>query len=390
MTAPVATPAGSSESFTPQSAIEDALSAAFGQTMTESGAQESELLRDEHGRFKPRTDEQDATTDEETKPAEATKPADAKTTPAKDGEAVTLPVADPANLAVAFTLKDEKGELAIPSGLIVEYQANGKTRADPLDKVVKMAQMGVYNAERVQRTLQIEAQNEEIRSYAQSVEQKLQTREQQLTQLLADPEYLARAVQEYQAQQTPEKRAERLQRELDESRLEAERAPIREAGQRYFQQDIVPALETVAKALPHVTMAELGKKLHGFVDPLRDPRTGLVPPTQHARINTFFTTELVPWAQWIDASRAELSGTPSGQQQQATTQAEKDKAKADLEAANLRAQRARRAGTTNLKPAGSRSAPNANGKPNGKAPVTTGDIMEDIIQSVKSTALNGA
>lgn len=387
MTAPVATPA--SESFTPQSAIEDALSAAFGQTMTESGAQESDLLRDEHGRFKPRTDESEATTEGEETPAAETKPAE-ETKPKVEGEAVTLPVADPANLAVAFTLKDEKGELAIPSGLIVEYQANGKTRADPLDKVVKMAQMGVYNAERVQRTLQIEAQNEEIRSYAQSVEQKLQTREQQLTQLLADPEYLARAVQEYQAQQTPEKRAERLQRELDESRLEAERAPIREAGQRYFQQELVPSLEKVSKALPHVTTAELGQKLHGFVDRLRDPRTGLVPPTQHARINEYFLTELVPWAQWMDASRAELSGTPSGQAKAATTQAEKDKAKADLEAANLRAQRARRAGTTNLKPAGSRSAPNANGTPNGKAPVTTGDIMEDIIQSVKHTALHGA
>ncbi len=372
------------ESFTPASAIQDVISSALGQSLVEGGTPEGDLLRDENGRFKPR-EGTELTPDEG--PTDGVPPIqDAKSKEGKDGEAVTLPVADVSKLATQFTLKDAQGELAIPEGLIVEYVANGKTRTDSLDKVVKMAQMGVYNAERVQRTLQIEAQSEEIRSYAEQIEGQLKTRESQLTQLLSDPDYLARAQAEFQAQQTPEKQRERLQRELDESRLEAERAPIRAQGSQYFQREVVPALDMVAKAMPNVTSAEIGKKLHSFVDRLRDPRTGLVHPSQYPQIEGFFRDELIPWARWMDHSRAELNGTPSGQTQQSATAEELAKTKKELEEAKVRAQRAKRASSANLRPSGNRSVPAAQQK---KAPVTRDEILEDVIQSTKAAEFGG-
>ena len=373
MTAPVQS-ADLGVNETPSSVMDDVLSAALGQSLVEGGTPEGDLLRGADGRFKPRDGEED--------PTEATPALDGTpvppTAPAKDGEAVVLPVADTSKLATQFTLKDATGELATPDGLMVEFNANGKTRLEPLDKVVKLAQMGYYQADRVQRMTQIEAQSEEIRSYASTLEERLQTREAQLTQLLSDPDYRARAEAEYAAQQTPEKKAERLQRELEESRLEQERGPIRQQGQQYFQREVLPSLDMITKAMPNVTNAELGQKLHGFVNRLIDRRTGLVPPSQYPQIEAFFRDELIPWARWTDHARADANGTPRTPPADA---AALEKAKKDAEDANVRAQRARRSTTTTLRPAGNRSARTA---PATKAPVTADEILEDVIQSTKS------
>lgn len=367
--------------------VNEIVSDVLATSLAEQGVAEGDLLRDEHGRFVPRQDESDPTTDtpeELAAKAKGAKPvlgSDGK--PAAldavtDGATVTLPAADPAKLATKFSLKDATGELSIPDGLIVDYLANGKLRSDPLDKVVKMAQMGTYNHERELRVQAMEAEAEQVEVRAKDFESRLRTREQQITQLLADPSFRERAIAEYELSQTPDARAERLADRERELALEQERAPLRESGVRYYETEILPSIDILADKTPNVRADEIGARLHRYVDRLRDPRTGIVPPARYGEINRHFLSEIIPWAQMLDEHRAGQRGTTSGRQQQVDTSAKAAATKAELDAANIRAQKARRIATANLRPAGKGATP-APAKT--KAPETRDEIMEDMIQS---------
>lgn len=375
MTAPVHT----EPTFTPDSVLEDVIAGAFQQSMAEQGTPAGDLQRDPvTGKFLPR-EGSEPTTDGDTANIAATP--EGERPAATNGEVVTLPQADTASLMTEFTLKDDKGELAIPAGLIIEYTASGKVRADALDKVVKMAQWGHHNLEREQRVRQVEAQSEEVRSYATSVEQKLATREAQLERLLSDPDYRENAIQHFAAQQTPEKRAERAQQEVEQLKLSHEQQAIAAQGKQFFAADVLPSYEMTVKAFPNVTDIEIGQKLMGFVNRLKDSRTDLVPPSAYPKISQFFLTDLIPWARSLDDVRAVERGTKSGREMAQSSAQAQTKTDADLDAERLKNQRLRRTATTNLRPPG-RGATSAPAPK--KAPVTREEIMEDVIASTKA------
>lgn len=381
-------------------AMEDVIQSAWKDTMLESGVKEEDLARDEHGRFRPR---EETPEEQPEKPKKAAKPAEKPVegeetdekepvkaeTKAKDGEPAKEPAlkpADPSKLATKFTLKDAEGELDVPDGLIIEFQANGKTRAEPLDRVVKFAQMGVYNHEREQRMQQTEHRAQEVETYAQSLEQQVAERERQMEALLADEAYRERAIAEYQNLQTPEQKAARLERERQEFRAEQERSQLAQVGTQYYQTQIVPAIEAMGQAVPNVTPQEIADRLAPFVNRMKGP-LGIVPPDRYEAINQHFLTEIVPWAQQLDEHRALDRGTTSGRQQvDAKTAAEQAK-DAELADTKVRAQKARRIATANLKPVG-RGA--AQAPPKAKTPVTRDEIMEDVIQSTKAAMAGSA
>lgn len=397
MTAPIST----TPAPTSASAIEDAIGSAWRDTMVEQGTAETALVRDPAtGRFVPRdaeaiaaaesgkTSEQKA--DKRSKGPEATgetgnEDGDATTTPetgpttsTPTGDTVVFEAADPATLITTFTLKDATGELAIPKGLMVEYQANGKTRNDPLDKVVKLAQMGVYNAEREQRVQQAETKVYDVEHQLAQVDGTLREREAQIERLLADPAFRERAVQAYQEQQTPEMQAQRLREEREQFQIEKERSEVAQVGEQYYEKEIVPAIAVLEQTLPHVTTDEITVRLAPFVNRLRDARTGLVPPQRFAAISQHFLSEIVPWAQQLDELRATERGTKSGRQQAADASAAQQQTQAELDRERVRAQKARRLATTHLKPPGRSAAPVVPAK---KAPSTHAEIMEDVIAS---------
>lgn len=386
MAPPATAPAAPSEPRTTAEGVDDAISVAFGRTMAESGTPEEELTRDERGRFVPREEIPEEAAPAEAKKAEEPKGAAApaeEAAPPKAGEPVVLPAADLTKLATAFTLKDAQGELAIPEGLKISFQANGKTREEPLDRVVKFAQMGVYNHEREQRTQVTEARADEVQQYATQVEERLRTREQQLEQLLGDPAFRERAIQEYEAQQTPEMKAQRLEREREQFRAEQQYAEWAEIGRPYYQSQIIPSLDMLEQAVPNVTRGEIETRVSAFIKRLTDAKTGLVPPQRFEEVNQHFLTEIIPWAQSLDDYRATERGTKSGRQHQVEQSAANGKTQAELEKAQVRAAKARRAASANLRPPGRVAAPTP--KP-AKTPTTHAEIMDDVI----NTALKAA
>lgn len=369
--------------------MEDVISSALTSTLTDQGGTEAEFLRDEHGRFKPRDDGGDFTTDgaDDPAPKAAEKPApDDPTKPAEpDPDApVVLKAADPEKLATKFTLKDATGELSIPDGLLVEFTANGKARTAPLDRVVQYAQMGIYNHEREQRLQGIEQQAHEVQTQNSELERRLQERDQQLEWLLRDPGFRERAVQEYEAQNTPEHQQARLDREREEFRSDQERVKIAEQGAQYMDTQIAPAIEALATAVPNVSPEEVVARLKVFIDQ-QTGANGLVPPSRYNAINQYFLQNVVPWAQQLDEHRATSRGTRSGKDEAKAAGAAQAQDKSDLEAAQIRAQRARRQAATNLKPPGRV----ATATPVKKTPTTQSEIMDDVISSTLAAMTQG-
>ena len=352
------------------SSIDDTLSeitqAAIQHTIAESGpsdeAETPVAERDEKGRFlakdkAPTADDaaQDAIADALAVPADVP---DAERPPV---EPVVLPeglVAVPKidrALATQFTVSDAEGALEVPD-LMIEFNANGKTRKESLDKVVKLAQFGVYNEERQQ---QIEATRQESQRVAQQNQQMLtyvkQLEADRIALLSDDTAYLTARAQ-HDAQQTPEAQMQRLRQENQEqqSRMQFEQAA--QTGQQFFASELSPAVEQISQALPTVSPEEIGASLLLVADRFKvhTPFGSIIPPSAYQALRQAMLTDVVPWAQQLHDHREAAEKA-----KQATTTTEKQALKKAAETAQVDAQKAKNLVGKVGKPAQGRATPGA-------------------------------
>jgi len=173
---------------------------------------------------------EDTTEDAEPSEAEATEETTEEATPELPGGYVAVPTVTE-GLATEFTLKDAEGEVEVPD-LIVEYKANGKVRQDRLDKVVKLAQFGVYNEEREQKMQQAERDALSLKSEREELSQLIEEREAQLERLLTDEDYFLAVRDAFSQENSPERRAQRAEQQVKDLRVQTEMQRITEAGQQ--------------------------------------------------------------------------------------------------------------------------------------------------------------
>lgn len=270
-------------------------------------------------------------------------------------EAVTFPegyVAVPIvqdKLATDFVLRDAEGEVEVPA-LIVEYKANGKVRKDRLDQVVKLAQFGVYNEERERKVQAVEQTVQTVSQEKEQLAKLLEEREAQLERILQDDEFLFAVRDAYEKQNSPEARAQRAEEEARTLRVEREVAPVLMQNEQFNETEVIPALNTIAQALPSVTMEELEQRLEmvALANVVTAPNgQRYIPTSRFDAIRQYIVEDLAVWAQIQHARRSE-SQRPS--LELVTAQAEADKAR-------IEAQKAKRLVGQATKPIGS-----ANGK----------------------------
>lgn len=263
-------------------------------------------------------------------------------------------------LATDFVLRDAEGEVEVPA-LIVEYKANGKVRKDRLDQVVKLAQFGVYNAEREAKVQETERAVHLLASEKERLAKVLEEREAQLERILTDDEFFTAVRNAYEEQNSPEARAQRAEDEAKTLRAEREFAPVMAQNERFNEAEVVPALHTIMQALPSVTMEELEERLQ--MAALANAEVGptgvrYIPPSRFDAIRKYIVEDLAVWAQIQHARRLDAQ-RPSPEV--ATAKAEADKAR-------IEAQKAKRLVGQATKPIGS-----TNGKvqpKKAKAPAT--------------------
>lgn len=318
-------------------------------------------------------DASDVTSDEATEEAPETE------TEASD-DAVAMPegyVAVPVvtdKLATDFTLSDAEGEVEIPA-LMVEYKANGKVRKDRLDQVVKLAQFGVYNEEREQKVRQVEQQTVQLQQERDELARLIDEREAQLERILSDEDFFLTVRDAYAAENSPEKRAERAEREVQQIKMQSQLADISRQGQVFYEGEVRPALDLIAQALPTVSPAELEERmayamqLHAQVGPNGQP---YLPASQFDAARQYIVNDLAMWAQMMHARRSEPATSPQLEQAQAAV------AKAQVEA-----QKAKRAVGQATKPVGRASS--APAKPKVTKPATIDDAVDSAMSEILSS-----
>ena len=306
--------------------------------------------------------------------------ADSEDTPV--AETVELPegyVAVPVvtdGLATEFTLRDAEGEVEIPD-LMVEYKANGKVRQDRLDQVVKLAQWGVYNAEREQQIKQVEQQAQVTQQELQQYVAVLEEREKQIERLLTDEDFLYAVREAYDAENSPERRAERAMQETENLRVQYQMADIERSGAQFYESEVSPAIDMIVTALPTIAPDELLERftyaMQAHVE--RAPNgQAYIPASRYDAVRKYIVDDLASWAQFQHSRRAQPVA-PSPVQA---------KASQELERARVDAQKAKRVVGQATKPVG-RAGGTGTEKPRASRIASVDDAVSSALDEVLSS-----
>lgn len=254
-----------------------------------------------------------------------------------EGYVAVQPVTD--GLVTEFSVRDAEGELEVPN-LTIEYKANGRIRKDRLDQVVKLAQVGVFNVEREQK---LAAREQATQAEVSQYKENLTIREQQLEALLSDPDMYEAARERYMQANAPEQRVVRLEQQLKQREADQQKQVMATTAATFIQQEVIPALDTIAEACPEVTHEELSAQLATAMYSLME--NGVVPPHKYPLIRGYIINQLTDWAEDTHARR--FSRVRS-----ATQEADKK-----VEAAQVQSQRVKRQVARATKPTGRGGAP---------------------------------
>lgn len=291
-----------------------------------------------------------------------------------DGYVAVPTVTD--TLATEFTLRDADGEVEVPD-LMVEYKANGKMRQDRLDQVVKLAQWGVYNQEREQKVQQVEQVAQQVYQEREELAALLSERESQIEKLLLDDDFLLAVRDAYGEENSPERRATRAEQEVQNIRVQHQMSAIVEQGERFTENEVMPALNMIAEALPSISVEEIAEKfqmaMYAHVE--RAPNgEAYIPASRYDAVRQYILDDLVIWAQ-AQNNRRSRTTTSAPQQETQKALAERDKARVE-------AQKAKRV-------VGQKTFPVGNaGKPSGKPRAAVGNTVDDAVASALSSALS--
>jgi hypothetical protein len=267
---------------------------------------------------------------------------------------VAVPKVD-RELVMPFKVMDADGELEVPD-MMIEFKANGKTRKEPLDKVVQLASFGVYNHEREQQVQASKAEVQQTQTQLQQVIDYARQLEQEREALLSNDDlYLAKRAQ-FDQQNTPEARLQREQERVQTMQRQQAFSQAAQAGEQFYSRSLVPAVEAITKALPTLTAEEIGAKLLLIADryKVHTPDGSIIDPRAYRLIEQAIVSDVVPWAQQVHDARD--SDRRSNAQQ---TDAEKRALKKAADDAKAETQKARNQGTRPAKPGQGRPGTNA-------------------------------
>lgn len=344
--------------------------------------------RDEKGRFLPKAKAEGDEVVADVPTVEGVEPDAEPETPEivlPDGMAAVKKV-EGRELATSFKLLDDSGELEIPE-VTIEFEANGKPRREPLDKVVKFAQWGVYNHEREQHLVAEKQQIETQKVHYQQIESRARAMEQERERLLSDPDYLVSQLKQYEQDNTPEARLTREREAIEQERQQFQVQQAVQQANAFFENEVVPATETIMKAMPTISAEEIGAKLVLLSErfKVQTPLGRYVTAESFPHLKRAILTDVLPWAEALHEQR-----THERQSAMSAAKQETEKAKQDAQAAQVAAQKKTNMVGKAMKPGAKASQGTGTNTPAPKKPIVTiQDAEEDAIKSAVQAALAG-
>lgn len=297
---------------------------------------------------------------------------------------VAVPKIEGRDLATTFSVLDKDGELE-PPDVTIKFMANGKERTEPLDKVVRLAQMGVYNAERDREITQTKQDAQQALQRAEQITQYARQLEAERERLLSDDTAYLTERAKYEARNTPEARVLAAQEQVQQAEFRTQFMQVAQQGQTFMERELEPAVETIVKMLPTVDREEIAARLLLVSDryKVHTALGSIIPPTAYQPIRDAILKDIVPWAQQVHESRDTDRKTA---QQRADT--EKAAAEQKAKAAQVEAQKARNLVGRQAKPGQQRSTGNEQQPPK-RQPKTVEDFESDAIASAIADTLAG-
>lgn len=199
-------------------------------------------------------------------------------------------------LLTKFSVADPEGEVEIPVDLTFNFQANGKEYKEvPIDKVVKMAQMGFYNEDReqqVQAAKQFVAEAEEIKADLQS---RVDEYEQAYHKIFTDAGYFDRARRAYAEQNTPEAQLQRERAEVEQGRVQLQTEREIQQIAAFVSQEAHPKISKLIESNPSVTQEEVVGKYTFLTAPLLVD--GKVPLNRLSEVKRLIEHDLTSWVE---------------------------------------------------------------------------------------------
>lgn len=305
-----------------------------------------------------------------------------------DGHVALAPLA--ADKVQGFKVLDGEGEIVAPDlKFEVNFRGpNGENQPRTLDlpKLVNYARMGVYNHERETQALAVRSENTQLYATVNQKDQALSQLRAEREALLTNPDYLMEQLAKHEQENTPaaKQQREREAFETEKARMEYDRAAQHNGS--YLDSQVAPALDTIAKSLPTVTMDELAGRLAMLVEPFKVwTQFGVIlNPNATAAIERVIINELVPWAQSVHMSREDSAPAVPAKTPIAPAPKPSTPAPTDLQA---RAQKARRLAVSALKPVSGNPPQGAPSTPS--APRTNRDMEEFVVTRSLAASRSG-
>jgi hypothetical protein len=328
----------------------------------------------------------------ETPSAEA--PAEPPATPALPEGLVAVKKVEGRELATKFRVLDEQGELEVPD-MLIEFTANGKVRTEPLDKVIRMAEWGVYNLEREQQVTAKQHQAEQVHSENAKLTHLVAQLQQEREQLLSDDAAYLNARAAHEAKNTPEARAEAAQQQALLAQHQMEFTQAATLGQQFVSSVVEPALSMITKNLSTVSEEEIGARLLLVTNPLlvQTPFGPIMPPAAYDQVRRAILTEVVPWAQQVhDHRQSEQAASAKAREHAAAQDAARQAAEKAAAQARADAQRTKNDLTRAAKPGARAAATDARtSEPQRpKANPTVEEAEEDVVKAAIAQTLSAA
>lgn len=224
-----------------------------------------------------------------------------------------------------FAVADAEGEVEIPD-LFFSFKANGKDyERVPVDKLVRFAQMGIYNADKEAKYRDVDLTVGTLERRASMAESRVQELEKFYERLLSDPSYYDQASELYQQQNTPEQRIARSEAQMQamQAQFELEREELRRAARQEAQQselqsrytqeresaqlqtfvktELAPSLERLMQSNPLLTEQEVLGQYTLLTAPLMVG--GRIPPSRLSEVKALVDHELTNWVVGVSADR---------------------------------------------------------------------------------------
>lgn len=211
----------------------------------------------------------------------------------------------------SYEAYDGEESVDVPESLTVKFTAaNGKQYAKNLDGLVELAKHGTYNHELQQEAKQAReelTQVPQLRQRITELEQAPERTAAYVERLFSDMNFLASEIEAYEQSNTPDARAERAERALQDEREKFSRAATMREAEAYAATNVHAPFADLLTQYPSVSVQDASQELAALVAPYKV--NGVVPPASLPTVARLVSSHLAPWMAQQHEHRSTASAT---------------------------------------------------------------------------------